>query len=211
MSYGIRERCVMIALAACGGEMSNADLDKQFKLGLDKPQREQLNADKLVVSRKNKRTTVHTLSDTGWRWIEDEMGSAVPARAGAAAGALYALLAALKVPAQRAGGLRQLLSTAVPTDGLAVAAPVTRAAPAEHIRRAYAALAERPGQWVWLRDLRPRLQGMARAEVDAALEQMFLDRSINLTLNEDQGSLTSADREAAIRVGQSAMHLISIE
>jgi hypothetical protein len=209
MSYGLRERCAMIALAASGGELSNPSLDKQFGLGLDKPQRERLNADKLISSRMVNRVQVHTLSDRGWRWVEDEMGGPAPARAGSAGGALYALLGALKGAAQRAGGLRKLLSGAGAMNGHAQAGAASEDV-AERIRAAYAALAKRPGQWVWLRELRPNLHGVSRAEVDSALKQMFLDRSINLTLSEDQASLTKADKDAALHVGQSDMHLISI-
>jgi len=63
---------------------------------------------------------------------------------------------------------------------------------------------------VQLRDLRPRLKGAAKSEVDSVLKRMFLDKEINLTLNEDQGSLTQADREAAIRIGVNDMHMLSM-
>jgi len=215
MTYGIRERSAMIALAALGGSAPNVTLDKSYKLGLDKPQRERLNKAGLLSSEQaqldnGRRGYAHTLTDAGWAFVEREMGAEIPSRAGSAGGALYALLASLKRPAEAAGGLKALL-----TGARAQPAPAQPAQPStgdlrEQIREAYRALAKRPQDWVQLRDLRPRLKGAAKSEVDTVLKRMFLDKEINLTLNEDQGSLTQADREAAIRIGVNDMHMLSM-
>jgi hypothetical protein len=71
-------------------------------------------------------------------------------------------------------------------------------------------LAKRPQDWVQLRDLRLKLNGAAKSEVDSTLKRMFLYKEINLTLNDDQGALTQADREAAIRIGANDMHMLSM-
>ncbi len=204
MAYGIRERSVMIALAALGGERSNPDLAKLYNLNLAKEFRERLNRDGLIKSRSENRRFIHALTDKGWKHVETEMGAEPPARSGHAAGALFALLTGLKPVVQRAGGLKALLAAAEPVP----LGPVDDLR--EQIRSAYRALAKRPQDWVQLRDLRPRLSGAARAEVDSALKRMLLDKEINLTLNDDQGALTQADRDAAIRIGASDMHMVSI-
>jgi len=209
MAYGLRERCAMIALAASGGELSNAELGKRLKLDLDRVQRERLNTDKVIASRKASNGFRHTLTDRGWRWLEDEMGQEMPARAGSAGGALYALFSALKAPAHRAGGLRALLYSSGSLGATVQPDPKPNRVP-ERIRDAYATLAKRPGEWVWLRDLRACLNGSPRSEVDSALKQMYRDKLINLTLSEDQGALTREDKDAALRMGVSDMHLVSM-
>lgn len=207
MAYGIRERAVMIALAALGGKLTNAELDKVYKLGLEKKARETLNDDGLLESPEENRRFTHVLTDKGWRHVESEMGAGVPPRSGAAGGALYAVLAGLKPATTRAGGLKALLSGSV-GGGHQTAQPAGDIR--QQIRKVYGSLAKRPQDWVPLRDLRPKLAGAAPSEVDSTLKRMFLDKEINLTLNDDQGSLTQADREAAIRIGANDMHMLSI-
>jgi len=197
----------MIALAALGGECSNVVLAKTYRLDLIKKFRDRLNTDGLIESRREGRSFTHTLTEKGWKQVEREMGAEVPPRAGSAGGALYALLAGLKPAAERAGGLKALLAGG---GGATSETPLVEGDLKDQIRSAYRALAKRPQDWVLLRDLRPRLGDAAKSEVDTALKRMFLDKEINLTLNDDQGSLTQADRDAAIRVGPNDMHMLSM-
>ena len=81
----------------------------------------------------------------------------------------------------------------------------------DRIREAYRNLAPRPWDWVELRDLRASLGDWPRGEVDEALIRMFRAKEVNLTLHEDRGRLTQADRDAALRLGVDDMHLISME
>lgn len=204
MAYGIRERAVMIALAAMGGECSNVVLAKSYRLDLIRKFRDRLNKDGLIESRRENRSFTHTLTEKGWKQVESEMGAEVPPRSGSAAGALYALLAGLKPAAERAGGLKALLASEVGTP------PVEGDLKAQ-IRSAYRALAKRSQDWVMLRDLRPRIGGAAKSEVDTALKQMNRMREIVLTLKEDQSALTPEDRAAAVRIGVDDMHMLSME
>jgi hypothetical protein len=209
MAYGIPERAAMIALAALGGSAPNAKLKNEFKLDLSGQNNKGLHSDGLITLTQKKRGApieAISLTNKGWKWVEDEMGAEVPPRSGSAGGALYALLAGLKPAAERAGGLKALLSAGPP--------PIPPTPPAsdlkDQIRSAYRALAKRPQDWVMLRDLRPHLGNAAKSEVDSTLKRMFLDKEINLTLNDDQGSLTQADRDAAIRIGPNDMHMLSM-
>ena len=81
----------------------------------------------------------------------------------------------------------------------------------DRIRDAYRNLASRPWDWVELRDLRAQLGDWPRREVDPELIRMFRAKEVNLTLHEDRGRLTQADRDAALRLGVDDMHLISME
>ena len=81
----------------------------------------------------------------------------------------------------------------------------------DRIRQAYRSLASRPWDWVELRDLRAQLADWPRREVDLELTLMFREKDVNLTLHEDRGRLTPADRDAALRLGVDDMHLISME
>lgn len=210
MAYGIRERAVMIALAALGGRASNAKLKKDFGLDFSGQKHKQLSKLRMLEVHQTapgRPIDAFVLTDAGWAWVEEEMGAKLPANAGAAGGALYALLAALKPVADTVGGLKALLS------GSVAQAPETALRAndlREQIRSAYRSLAKRPQDWVQLRDLRPKLDNATKLEVDSTLKQMLLDKEINVTLNDDQGSLTQADRQAAIRIGVNDMHMLSM-
>ena len=78
----------------------------------------------------------------------------------------------------------------------------------DKILEAYRKLVKRPQDWASLTELRPMIDA-TKPELDAALKKMFLAQKINLTLNDDQGSLTAEDRKASIRIGVSDMHFMS--
>ena len=143
------------------------------------------------------------MTDAGWAWAVAELDAGVPPRARSAGGALYALLNGLKVALDSRGMLLQELF-APPT-------PKPAGSLRERIRQAYRSLAPRPWDWVELRDLRVQLGDWPRSEVDQELIRMFRKKDVNLTLHEDGGRLTQADRDAALRLGVDDMHLISME
>ena len=203
MAYGIPERAVMIALMALNEETPNAELKRRYKLDLKKSARDKLNRAGLVQSRKLKRGYAHELTDAGWAWVVAELEKEAPKRAGSAGGALYALLNGLKVALDARGMLiQELFASAVPEPSGSLR---------DRIREAYRNLASRPWDWVELRDLRAQLGDWPRGEVDPELIRMFRAKEVNLTLHEDRGRLTQADRDAALRLGVDDMHLISME
>ncbi len=205
MAYGIPERAVMIALMALNREALNSELKRRYRLDVRKPARERLNRDGLLQSRsQGRKGFAHELTDAGWAWAVAELDAQeVPPRAGSAGGALYALLNGLKVALDARGMVIQEL--------FAPAAPGPAASLRDGIRRAYRSLASRPWDWVELRDLRAQLGDWPRREVDLELTRMFREKDVNLTLHEDRGRLTQADRDAALRLGVDDMHLISME
>ena len=205
MAYGIPERAVMIALMALNKETANSELQGRYGLNVRKPTRAKLNRDGLVQSRRLEggKGYAHELTDAGWAWVVAELDKKAPGRAGSAGGALYALLNGLKVALDARGMVIQ--------DLFAPAAPGPAGSLPERIRQAYRSLASRPWDWVELRDLRAQLGDWPRTEVDLELTRMFRAKDVNLTLHEDRGRLTQADRDAALRLGVDDMHLISME
>lgn len=205
MEYGIPERAAMIALMALNKEMPNAELKRRYGLDVRKAVRVRLNQDGLLQSRRRgAKGYVHELTDAGWAWAVAELEERKPPPgARSAGGALYALLNGLKVALDARGMLLQELF-APPT-------PKPAGSLRDRIRQAYRSLAPRPWDWVELRDLRAQLGDWSRREVDQELIRMFRKKDVNLTLHEDRGRLTQADRDAALRLGVDDMHLISME
>ena len=203
MAYGIPERAAMIALMALNKETPNTELKRRYGLDVKKQTRQKLNQDGLLQSRKLGRGFAHELTDAGWAWVVAELDEKVPPRAGSAGGALYALLNGLKAALDARGMVIQEL--------FAPAAPGPTGSLRNRIRQAYRSLAPRPWDWVELRDLRAQLGDWTRREVDLELIRMFREKDVNLTLHEDRGRLTQADRDAALRLGVDDMHLISME
>ena len=204
MAYGIPERVAMIALMALNKETPNAELYRRYRIDVKKRTREKLNQDGLLQSRNmGAKGFAHELTDAGWAWAVAELDAPVPSRPGSAGGALYALLNGLKVALDARGMLLQEL--------FAPPAPKPPGSLRERIRQAYRSLASRPQDWVELRDLRGQLGDWPRCEVDQELIRMFRKKDVNLTLHEDRGRLTQADRDAALRLGVDDMHLISME
>ena len=204
MAYGIPERAVMIALMALNKETLNSELKRRYGLDVRKAAREKLNRAGLVQSRsRGGKGFAHELTDAGWAWAVAELDEQVPSRAGSAGGALYALLNCLKVALDaREMVLQELFASAAPRPAGSLR---------DRIRQAYRHLSSRPWDWVELRDLRAQLGDWPRGEVDGELIGMFRAKEVNLTLHEDRGRLTQADRDAALRLGVDDMHLISME
>ena len=207
MAYGIPERAVMIALMALNKETLNSELKSRYGLDVRKPTRVKLNQAGLLQSRKRgTKGFAHELTDAGWAWVVAELDGQVPARAGSAGGALYALLNGIKVALDARGMLVQELFAATSS-----AVPQPSGSLRDRIRETYRNLASRPWGWVELRDLRAQLGDWPRRDVDLELIRMFREKDVNLTLHEDRGRLRQADRDAALRLGVDDMHLISME
>jgi hypothetical protein len=97
--------------------------------------------------------------------------------------------------------------------------PDIRAVQVENrIRAAYTAVRDRQArdghspQWVGLTELRDEIGDTNRREVDAALLRMLgNDRGSRLIPEENQKTITQADRDSAINVSGEDKHLVSIE
>jgi hypothetical protein len=78
------------------------------------------------------------------------------------------------------------------------------------LRNAYAALASEPRAWVALSRLLPFFGDVPRAEIDDALRSLSRASDVNLVPENNQKSLTEADRAAAVTIGGQDKHLLAI-
>jgi hypothetical protein len=102
---------------------------------------------------------------------------------------------------------------AVTAQALADGVDITAAQPslAERVRTAYATLTNRQtGQWVSLRRLRDELGQPDKAEMDDALLALAREADVAIVPENNQKSLTDADRAAALWMGGQWKHLIAI-
>jgi hypothetical protein len=229
-----RATASLIVLMASARELSNPELAELSGFVLDGADRRHLNELGLVSSRRVGRAYAHVLTQEGWRAARGLLGAGRPAKAGSFGGALYALLAGVGAgldrvglsPAEffgaspvREGGHRpelegtQEAEQAQAEAGAEAVAPVEAGARAVEtaIRAAYADLADRAGGWVGLAPLRTRLATYDRAEVDRALRSLAVQPDVLIVPVANLKSLTSADREAALRLGGEDNHAIAIE
>lgn len=190
------EQAVLLVLMAESRPVPNPELER---LGpkLDKPGRVRLNELGLIETTTG-RPLVHELTDSGWALCRELLGAGAPARSSGQGRALYTVLHSLGRYFDRAD--------LAPAD---VFLPPAQAE--EQLRTAYTRLAARPGGWVSLVSLREAVPGLARAEVDAALVNLYQQPGVSLIPEENQKVLTAADRAAAVQIGDQNKHLMAIE
>ncbi|MFN3007155.1 hypothetical protein [Mycolicibacterium wolinskyi] len=190
------EQAVLLVLMAESRPVPNPELER---LGpkLDKPGRVRLNELRLIETTTG-RPLVHELTDSGWALCRELLGAGAPARSSGQGRALYTVLNSLGRYFDRAD--------LAPAD---VFLPPAQAE--EQLRTAYTRLAARPGGWVSLVSLREAVPGLARAEVDAALVNLYQQPGVSLIPEENQKVLTAADRAAAVQIGDQNKHLMAIE
>jgi hypothetical protein len=92
------------------------------------------------------------------------------------------------------------------------AASALRAAPtADRVRAAYDALADGPGAYVRIADIRRALPDVPRSQLDHALSGMYQTQRANLVSQADQENLTAEDRQSSLHIGGMDKHRITIE
>lgn len=190
------ERCALLVLMAEARELTNAELHATAGITIDGRNRRRLNALGLVSSVLVGRAFVHELTDRGAVWCAEELTSGRPPRSGAAGGALYAVLASLA---------RHLDSTGHSLADL-FAPDVTG-----RVEAAYAAESRGSGGPVSLAALRERLDGVPRPDFDRAVEQLSRRAGVHVRAEADQKTLTEREREAAVVLGGTARHLLTVE
>jgi hypothetical protein len=187
-----RERTALLALMAEARPLTNPDLVSLGLPVIDSTTRSRLTKLGLVDCERSGRTFRHELTDAGWALGARGLEALAPTRGGAA---LAAVLRAVDRHLSR-------------TDGRP--ADLFRPDATAEVRRAYAAAVPSPGAWVRLADLRDRVDGVSRPDVDAALVAMAGDDDVRMAPEADQKTLTRRDREAALRLGPKDVHLIAI-
>jgi hypothetical protein len=199
------QRSVLLALMIKAAPLPNAFLRNVAKINLDKKYRDQLVIDRLITV--TDRPLVLELTEKGWGEAIKELGAETPARAGALGGTLYLLLDVLRDHFDRNEIAPSQFFTA------RVAAPPAADPVADletRVRAAYAALAQKPGDFVMLEAIRGELADAPRAEVDTILVELNRAADVNLIPESNQKVLTAAERAAAVTIGNQDKHLIAI-
>lgn len=200
------ERAVLLVLMAESRPVTNPEL---AVLGprLEKPGRDKLNGLGLVESTRTGTRYSHELTDRGWHVCREILAGGPPPRSAGAAKAFYTVLGALdRYLAGADLSLADVFGAVTPSEP-----PDEPATVENRIRQAYRDLTPRPGAWVKLSRLRAELTDAPRADVDAALHDMYRSPGVSLIPEENQKVLTAEDRAAAIVIGDQNKHLMAIE
>lgn len=201
------ENAILLVLMAEARSMLNTELISRYGIDVVKKFRDKLNRLQLVHSERSGRTYVHELDDKGWTRVHEDLDVSSP-KARAIGGALAALQLNLRdrvLPRTEYHNLAEMFSR---TD---IAPPEPRTSLEVRLRNAYAALATEPRAWVALARLRPFFGDVPRDEVDGALRRLTQAPDVNLVPEDNQKTLTEADRAAAIHLGGQDKHLLKIE
>jgi len=225
---------VLSALMVEARELSNAELAEVAGAPLTGTDRVRLVSDGLVEERKVGRSYAFQLSPHGW-----SAGLAVLAEQAEGKGAaattvrmllhgLHRALLARGVDARSffAADAKGSAAIGFAANGSAATAADDLQSPAneaprpaiatvddleERIRTAYAKLAAEPAGWVSLADLRELLHDVPRAELDTAVKWMAVQPGVRLIPVANLKSLSTRDRDAALRFGGEENHAFAIE
>jgi hypothetical protein len=200
------DSAILIALMAEARAMLNTELIERYGVNVTKAQREKLNGLHLVRSEPSGRTFLHELDDKGWVRVQDDLDVSSP-KAKAIGGALAAMHMNLRERVLSRSGYRSLGEMFSRTD---ISPPRPPSNLEIRLRNAYAALAAEPREWVALARLRPFFGDVPKVDVDAALRGLSRAADVNLVPENNQKSLTDADRAAAIHLGGQDKHLLAI-
>lgn len=173
---------------------------------LKKAHRDQLISRGYVVLT-SERPLILDLTQKGHDRAAEEFVSEPPPRAGSAGTALYASLEFFGRWLEHTGMDARDLFT------LRVAARPAEAAPTDldgRIRKAYAALAPKAGDFIMLAELRDELRDVATADLDAALVNLHRAQDVSLVPESNQKVLTDRERAAAVSIGNQHKHLLAI-
>ncbi|MEX5712657.1 hypothetical protein AB1484_31435 [Parafrankia sp. FMc6] len=223
----VRQAAILLALVAQDQPISNSELRDRFSFTLVGDDRRRLNDLGLVGSEKIRghgNVLFHTLTDAGWNRASRELTLRADfTRLSVPAGVFFAFaegVARLLTREQRAIGEALGAYAGPPDPGPAVSPEEAADTEADRsgnpaslettIRAAYASLATDAHDWVRLADVRPLLGSVDRKQVDQVLRQMARRPDVRVVPDEDQKSLTAADRAAAVRIGEHDNHLLLI-
>jgi hypothetical protein len=183
---------------------SNNELHEIAGFRIDGQVRRDLNDQQLVKSdRRGNAPFVHELTDKGWHRCEDLLTAELDGRSTALGKALHVVLGGLDRYLRRTN--QSLKDVFQPT------VEITRDELEPRIRAVYSTLARDPGDFVRLVDLRSRLNGAAREDVDDVFLEMSRNRRAHFAPDSNTKMLTAADHAAAVRIGGEDNHLIVIE
>jgi hypothetical protein len=207
---------ILWALLAKGGEGFQKDIKPEAK----KTDREALEREGNIRSKKRGGSIWLEATDTGWRWAAENLGADLPKRSTAGTLVLRDWLTLLKVfMAARNVTLADILGQqpkiepGAPRDGTAANPPEQPdyAALRDRARKAYLELTGgNLNKSVLLSDLREKLKGIDRPTLDAVLKRMHLEGGTSLRGLENPRDITPAIRDAEISFSGDPMHVLWI-
>ncbi|MBM0236292.1 hypothetical protein JNW88_02535 [Micromonospora sp. ATA32] len=211
----------LVVLMVEARELTNSELKELAGFALTGVDNAKLVKLGLVETDRTHRPFSHQLTDEGWRVVRGLHTANPPRQGGSAARSLFTLLTNLHRSLDRLrvshGDFFKQTPLPEPVDavpvvvGGATSDPATTGAEVESlIRAAYRELANTPGAWVGLADLRDHLVGQERAAVDAALTALVRQAGVRIIPVANTKSLTPRDRAAAVRIGDEDNHALSI-
>lgn len=208
------ESALLIVLMAEARDLSNRELDDRFGLRINGKSRVKLNNLKYVESWKQGQMYVHRLGDAGWARCYRQLNFDSP-RARALGAALSSLYDAIHRHLARqdlslADAFGEEADGQPTTAGVGPGEGATAGSLPDQVRSAYRSLARHPGAWVSVADLRARLAGAGRAEVDAALRDLERSPDVSIVPESNQKALSGTDRDAAVRIGGQDKHFLAI-
>lgn len=204
----VTDSCVLLALAAFEGEVSNAMLQERFGFDIKKPSRDTLESLGYLSSRKIGRSLFHELTDHGWRRVREELAAAAPPpRADKGTRILYGYLNLIDRHMGLWNHTNEDMFTAKQPPAAALAGPGLE----ERIRQAYDVLAPEPAAPLLLRRIREHLSDVPAADLDAALIRLQREPGVHLQPEAKQRILTDADLAAAVVLGGEPRHVLVIE
>ncbi|MFI6237132.1 hypothetical protein ACIBD9_26510 [Micromonospora sp. NPDC050784] len=181
----------------------------------------------LVDTDRTHRPFAHELTEEGWRVARQLHTVAPPKQGGSTTRSLFVVLSNLHRSLDRlrvshgdffkqtgatapAASEPQQQAPAATAAAPTAAAPVSAAEVEALVRSAYRDLANAPGAWVGLADVRDRLADTDRAALDAALRTMVGREDVRIIPVANTKSLTARDRAAAVRIGNEDNHALAI-
>jgi hypothetical protein len=142
------------------------------------------------------------VTERGWGWANDHLGSPLPTKSPSAGPILQAWLTHLQAFLRQKGFALADLISARPEVGSPIALE-------ERIRRVY--LDATGGAWnkrLRLSELRTLLDGVRRAELDKVLMRMQQGGDLVLYPLDNPKEITAADRDASIAIGGTHLHIV---
>ncbi|AQZ63732.1 unnamed protein product [[Actinomadura] parvosata subsp. kistnae] len=197
---------ILLLLKIEDREISNTELNELYGVRLLSPAYERLNAGGYVVSRTDRRPYRHSLADKGVRVLArplalgEEQTEAAERRSGKEK-QLWAALAAVHRENL------DLRAAGKPGDDTRSQDPRGLD---ERIRAAYGQVADGPGDWVSLTEIRALLADVAKADLDKALEQLLDAPDVRLEPEVNRHRLGQRERDASLQVGGEERHKLAI-
>jgi hypothetical protein len=209
----IDDLCILLVLLAEAREIDNNEMDETYGLRLTGKPKERLNRRKLVASRQVKGSLLgHRLTPEGRAVCDEALATRLGHGGGPKVAALSALLLGLARHLKNEGksSLAEIFRADEPTLS-PVRPPSGEDGIETSLRRAYQSVTGTERRYVRLEEVRVVLSHIPKSELDRTLKQLAKAKRIHLAPDDYRGSLSTAQRAAAITFGGRQNHLIMIE